>query len=60
MATWAARKLRQIAQNVRRVIGIEMLAAAQGIDFHRPLKTSAILEEIHAKVNKRDNWSDVK
>jgi histidine ammonia-lyase len=50
MATWAARKLRQIAQNVRRVIGIELLAAAQGIDFHRPLKTSAILEEIHAKV----------
>jgi histidine ammonia-lyase len=32
------------------VIGIELLAAAQGIDFHRPLKTSAILEEIHAKV----------
>jgi histidine ammonia-lyase len=50
MATWAARKLRQIAQNVRRVIGIEFLAAAQGIDFHRPLRSSTILEEVHALV----------
>jgi len=50
MATWAARKLWQISQNVRRIVGIELLVSAQGIDFHRPLKSSPILEDVHALV----------
>jgi histidine ammonia-lyase len=44
MATHGALKARRIARNAAGVIGIELLAAAQGIDFHRPLKTSAPLE----------------
>jgi histidine ammonia-lyase len=48
MATFAARKLADLALNVRHIIAIELLAAAQGIDFRRPLTSSAALEAAHA------------
>jgi histidine ammonia-lyase len=47
MATFAARKARDSAQSAARVIAIEWLAAAQGVDFQAPLKTSARLEAAH-------------
>lgn len=53
MATFAARKLAAIAQNVRHVIAIELLASAQGIEFHRPLRTSNSLERVHFLIRER-------
>jgi histidine ammonia-lyase len=47
MATYAARRLTQMAENTAGIIAIEMLAACQGIDFARPLKSSARLERVH-------------
>jgi histidine ammonia-lyase len=44
MATHAGAKARRIAGNAAGVVGIELLAAAQGIEFHRPLRTSPPLE----------------
>jgi histidine ammonia-lyase len=46
MATHGALKARRIAHNAAAVIGIELLAGAQGVDFHAPLKTSAPLAEV--------------
>jgi histidine ammonia-lyase len=46
MATYAAWRLLQMAENTATILGIEWLAAAQGIDFHRPLRTSAPLEAL--------------
>lgn len=40
MATFAARRLTDIAENTAGVVAVELLAAAQGIDFHKPMKTS--------------------
>jgi histidine ammonia-lyase len=48
MATFAARRLDDMAQNTAVIVGIELLAAAQGIEFHRPLQSSSILEQVHA------------
>jgi histidine ammonia-lyase len=48
MATHAARRLTEMADNAAVVIAIELLAAVQGIEFHRPLKSSAALERIIA------------
>lgn len=48
MATFAARRLGAMLDNTAHIIGIELLAAAQGIEFLRPLKSSAALEEVHA------------
>ena len=50
MAPIAARKAASIARNVAGVIAVELMAAAEGIDYHAPLKTSARLQGIHAKI----------
>ncbi|HUJ00263.1 MAG TPA: histidine ammonia-lyase [Usitatibacter sp.] len=50
MATFAARRLGEMAENTATIVAIELLAAAQGIDFRRPLRSSAPLEEAHALV----------
>jgi histidine ammonia-lyase len=47
MATFAARRLQPMIANVARILGIEWLAAAQGIEFLRPLRSSAPLEAAH-------------
>jgi histidine ammonia-lyase len=46
MATHGARRLLDMAENTATVVGIELLAAAQGLDFHRPLKSSPDLEQV--------------
>ena len=46
MAAHGARRLLPMAENASAVIGIELLAAAQGCDFHAPLKSSAPLEAV--------------
>jgi len=48
MATFAGRRLAEMADNTATILGIEWLAAAQGVDFHRPLASSAPLEAAHA------------
>ena len=48
MATFAARRLQAMVRNTAHILGIELLAAAQGIDFLRPLQSSVLLEEVHA------------
>jgi histidine ammonia-lyase len=50
MATATACKARRIVDNVAGVIGIELLAAVQGIDFHAPLLTSPRLDQVVAAV----------
>ena len=50
MAPIAARKAATIARNAAGVIAIELIAAAQGVDYHAPLKTSAKLASVHANV----------
>ncbi|WP_309679377.1 histidine ammonia-lyase [Polaromonas sp.] len=44
MATFAARRLQPMLRNTEYIVAIELLAAAQGIEFLRPLKSSAAVE----------------
>ena len=53
MATFAARRLQPMIDNVAHILGIEWLAAAQGIEFLRPLRSSAPLEGAHALLRAR-------
>ena len=53
MATFAGRRLAEMAENTATILGIEWLAAAQGVDFHRPLTTSPRLEQVHATLRQR-------
>ena len=50
MATYAARRLTGMAQNSAAIVAIELLAAAQGIAFRRPLRSSPPLEAAHARI----------
>jgi histidine ammonia-lyase len=50
MAPIAARKAVTIARNAAGVVAIELIAAAQGVDYHAPLRTSAPLQAVHARV----------
>jgi histidine ammonia-lyase len=50
MAPIAARKATQIARNAAGVIAVELMAAAEGIDYHAPLKTSPGLQAVYEKV----------
>jgi histidine ammonia-lyase len=48
MAAHGARRLAPMTRNALAVVGIELLAAAQGCDFHAPLTSSASLEAVRA------------
>jgi histidine ammonia-lyase len=50
MATFAGRRLADIADNVNGIIAIEMLAACQAIEFRRPMTSSDALEKVIASV----------
>ena len=53
MGANAATKCKILVENVWRVLAIEILNAAQALDFRRPKKTSAMLEKIHLDYRKR-------
>ena len=46
MSTFAARRLHDMLDNVANIVAIELLAAAQGVEFHHPQKSSAAIEKI--------------
>ena len=48
MATHGARRLRAMAENLVQIVAIELLTAAQGCDFHAPLRSSDPLERARA------------
>jgi len=50
MATFAARRLSDMAENSGQIVGVELLAAAQGIDCQAPRKTSPRLQTVHARI----------
>ena len=52
MAPIAVRKCRRILDNVRKVIGLELLCAAQGLDFLRPLRAGKGVEAAHARLRR--------
>jgi histidine ammonia-lyase len=50
MGMTGALKLRQIVENVERIVAIELMCAAQALEFRRPLKASREVERAHAAV----------
>ena len=50
MGSISGRKALQVCNNLIKILAIEMLCAAQAIDFKRPLKSSRILEKVHAHI----------
>jgi histidine ammonia-lyase len=58
MATHAARRLGEMAANAAGIVAIELLAAAQGVDFRRPLATSPALAGVMAMLRAKVPFLD--
>ena len=58
MATHGARRLGPMNANLSRIIAIELMAAAEGIDFRRPLSSSQPIEAAHALVRAKSAKRD--
>jgi histidine ammonia-lyase len=52
MAAHGARRLMRMVENLDRILGIEMLCAAQGVHYRAPLKTSPALQAVIARLRK--------
>jgi len=50
MGVTAAWKAARAVANTRRILAIELLAAGQALEFHRPLQTAAPLEAVHRRL----------
>jgi histidine ammonia-lyase len=52
MATFAANRLHSMLDNAGNIVAIELLSAAQGIEFHHPQKSSPVLEDIISEIRR--------
>lgn len=53
MGAWAARKCLMVLNNVEKVLAMELMAATQGVDLLRPLKTTVKLEKVRKDIRKK-------
>lgn len=53
MATYGARRLAEMVDNTAVIVGIEAMAAAQGMDFDRSLASSPLIEAEHARIRRQ-------
>lgn len=52
MGSIGSRKLLQVINNVSKILSIELICAAQAFDFHRPLRSTTIVEAVHQEIRK--------
>jgi histidine ammonia-lyase len=58
MGANAATKCKRVVDNVERVLAIELLTAAQALEFRRPLKSSAVIEKLMAAFRKEVSFNE--
>ncbi|MCG7496281.1 histidine ammonia-lyase [Vibrio sp. Of7-15] len=58
MATFAGRRLKDMAENTRGILAVELLAAAQGLDFRAPKRSSELIEAAKTELRERVPFYD--
>ena len=58
MGANAATKCLRVINNVEKVLAIELLSAAQALEFRRPLKSSPVIEELVSKFRKSVSFNE--
>ncbi len=58
MGSISGRKVNQVISNLEYILAIELLYAAQAIDFRRPLKSGPVLEAVHAFTRQHVTFAD--
>ena len=59
MGANAATKLLRVVNNVEKVLAIELMSAAQALDFRRPAKTAPILEKLYSDFRRQVSFNEV-
>ena len=58
MATFAGRRLADMAENTRGILAVELLAAAQGLDFRAPLRSTELIELAKGRLREEVSFYD--
>jgi histidine ammonia-lyase len=58
MGANAATKCKRVIDNVEKILAIELLSAAQALDFRKPLKSSGVIEDIITAFRKEVSFND--
>jgi len=58
MGSIGGRKALRVCYNLEKILAVEMLCAAQAMDFHRPLKSSKGLESVHKEIRNHINHAE--
>ena len=58
MGSIGARKTLRVVENLEKIIGVELFCAAQALDFHRPLKSSVIMQHVHQHIRSKIDHID--
>ncbi|WP_074406559.1 histidine ammonia-lyase [Aquimarina megaterium] len=58
MGSIGGRKALRVIENLEKILAIELLTAAQAFEYRKPLKSGAILDEIHKKVREAVSFAD--
>ena len=59
MGSISARRVLQVTTNLEKILGIELLCAAQGFDFRKPLKSTRFLNLCHNYIRSRIQFAEV-
>ncbi len=57
MGSISGRKALRVTENLEKILAIELLCAAQAIDFRRPLKSTNVIEGVHALVREKVSFA---
>lgn len=58
MGAIGGRKALRVCENLVKILAIEMLCAAQAIEFKRPLKSSEVIENVHSEIRKHVSFAE--
>ena len=58
MGSIAVRKSLRIVENLEKILGIEMMCAAQGFDFRKPMKSNVLLDDMHDLIREHIPFAD--
>lgn len=53
MGSIGARKALKVVENTEKILGVELMCAAQALDFHQPLKSGKMMSAIHTHVRSK-------
>ncbi|MEM6398153.1 MAG: histidine ammonia-lyase [Bacteroidota bacterium] len=59
MGSISGRKALQVVGNLEKILGIELLTAAQAFEFRKPLRSGPLLEEVHRKLRELVSFAEV-